>query len=395
MHNDISTGRLLHIAMTAAIAFGLAGCFPAEPAGPEPLNADAGPDRLIAAEQGVTLTAEATGGAPPYLYRWSLQQQPANAEVMLPEGLTDPTLEIESFDLEGRYVFRVRITDSAGTTDTSFVTISVGGQLEVTASTDAQLRIVGETAQLGVIINSSTTGLEPATVMWEVVRGTAEIDDPTIRNPQVTVQASETIELKVRVTAEAPEAPFMGTSGVVLVGVPSATPRVAISNSGGVEGDIVLELLTEEAPNTVANFLHYVDDGFYDGILWHRVGQNDEGTFVIQGGLFERVGDELDPKDELLRDPIPSEAPNGESNVRLTMAMALRGQDANSATSQFFINVTDNEFLDAGPPPFTVFARVVEGADIVDDIAASEFESDPVAGGEVPVEDIVMTIRRQ
>lgn len=394
MQNIIPTGRLLRVVLAAAIAFGLSGCFPAEPAGPAPLDADAGPDRLIAAEQGVTLTAEATGGAPPYLYRWSLQQQPANAEVMLPEGLTSPTLQIESFDLEGRYVFRVRITDSAGTTDTSFVTISVGGQLEVTASTDAQLRIVGETAQLGVIINSSTTGLEPATVMWEVVRGTAEFDDPTIRNPQVTVQASETIELKVRVTAEAPEAPFMGTSGVFLVGVPNATPRVVISNTGGVEGDIVLELLTEEAPNTVANFLHYVDDGFYDGILWHRVGQNDEGTFVIQTGLFERVGDELEPRDDLLRDPIASEAP-GESNVRLTVSIALRGQDAGSGTSQFFINVTDNEFLDEGPPPFTVFARVVEGADIVDDIAAVEFETDPVAGSELPVEDIVMTISRQ
>jgi peptidyl-prolyl cis-trans isomerase A (cyclophilin A) len=134
-----------------------------------------------------------------------------------------------------------------------------------------------------------------------------------------------------------------------------------------------------------------VDDGFYDGIIWHRVGQSGDEPFVIQTGLIEREDDELVPRDDLLRDPIASEAPNGQSNLRLTVAMALRGQDADSATSQFFISVTDNEFLDEGPPSFTVFARVVEGEDVVDEIAASEITSDPVAGNEVPVEDIVMT----
>jgi peptidyl-prolyl cis-trans isomerase A (cyclophilin A) len=163
-------------------------------------------------------------------------------------------------------------------------------------------------------------------------------------------------------------------------------PRVQIENSGGVTGNVVLELLTEAAPNTCANFLRYVDDQFYDGIVWHRV----VSGFVIQGGAYERKDGTLEERAGV-RDPIASEANNGESNVRGTVAMALRGQDADSATNQFFINLVDNTNLDTGPPPFTVFARVVEGLDVVDQIGAVAVGTDAGSGLEdVPVEDIVM-----
>ncbi|MCK6483983.1 MAG: peptidylprolyl isomerase [Phycisphaerae bacterium] len=133
------------------------------------------------------------------------------------------------------------------------------------------------------------------------------------------------------------------------------------------QGDIVLELEPLVAPNTVANFLQYADDGHYNNVVFHRV----VSDFVIQAGAFVSLGAGGNPRLRELqgRAAISSEANNGRSNVRGTIAMALRGQDANSATDQFFINVVDNTFLDTGPPPFTVFGRVIDGLDTVDRIA--------------------------
>lgn len=126
-------------------------------------------------------------------------------------------------------------------------------------------------------------------------------------------------------------------------------------------GDITLELFAEEAPVTVENFLQYVDEGFYDGTIFHRVIPG----FVIQGG-----GMDADMRTRETRDPIRNEADNGLKNERGTLSMA-RTQDINSATSQFFINLDDNAFLDHGVRDFgyAVFARVVEGMDVVDAIA--------------------------
>lgn len=126
-------------------------------------------------------------------------------------------------------------------------------------------------------------------------------------------------------------------------------------------GDITLELFAEEAPITVENFLRYVDDGFYDGTIFHRVIPG----FVIQGGGFT---EEMQQKST--RDPIRNEADNGLKNTRGSLSMA-RTQQVDSATSQFFINLADNAFLDHGSRDFgyAVFARVVEGMDVVDRIA--------------------------
>lgn len=136
-------------------------------------------------------------------------------------------------------------------------------------------------------------------------------------------------------------------------------------------GDIVLEMDRTAAPNTVTNFYQYIADGFYDNTVFHRV-VNTPNPFVIQGGGFESLGQGADPrlKEKTPRAAINSEANNGLSNLRGTIAMALRGQNANSATSQFFINLADNTSLDNGPPPFTVFGKVVEGLTVVDAIAA-------------------------
>ena len=139
-----------------------------------------------------------------------------------------------------------------------------------------------------------------------------------------------------------------------------AQPQVTLQTS---EGNVVLELYPEQAPQTVDNFLAYVRDGFYDGTIFHRVIDG----FMIQGGGFD-AGFQR----KSTREPIQNEAANGLKNDRGTLAMA-RTNDPHSATAQFFINVVDNDFLNHTAPSgrgwgYAVFGRVVEGMDVVDQI---------------------------
>lgn len=145
-------------------------------------------------------------------------------------------------------------------------------------------------------------------------------------------------------------------------------------------GDIVIELDREKAPASVRNFLRYVDDGFYDDTLWHRV----IADFVVQGGGFD-----ADLEQKSTRPPIVNEANNGLSNVRGTVAMA-RTSDPDSATAQFYINLVDNsESLDftATSAGYAVFGKVVKGMDVADEIAAVETATRD-GFSDVPVEDI-------
>ena len=127
-------------------------------------------------------------------------------------------------------------------------------------------------------------------------------------------------------------------------------------------GDIKVELFDEKAPISAENFRQYITDGFFNGTIFHRVIPN----FMIQGG-----GMDADMQQKKTRDPIKNEADNGEKNLRGTLAMA-RTADVNSATSQFFINLKDNDFLDHGGRDFgyAVFGKVADGMDVVDAIAA-------------------------
>lgn len=127
-------------------------------------------------------------------------------------------------------------------------------------------------------------------------------------------------------------------------------------------GDFTLEFYPDKAPVTVENFLSYVDSGFFDGTIFHRVIPG----FVIQGGGFTE-----DMQQKPTQAPIKNEADNGLKNLRGTLSMA-RTSDINSATSQFFVNLKDNAFLDHGSRDFgyAVFAKVVDGMDVIDKIAA-------------------------
>ncbi|MBN1269381.1 MAG: peptidyl-prolyl cis-trans isomerase [Kiritimatiellae bacterium] len=131
------------------------------------------------------------------------------------------------------------------------------------------------------------------------------------------------------------------------------------------KGDMRIELLRDKAPVTVENFLKYVDDGFYKGTIFHRVIPG----FMIQGGGFTPAGAE-----KPTRPPIKNEAGNGVKNKRGTLAMA-RTSVIDSATSQFFINVVDNAFLDHKDETprgfgYCAFGRVIDGMDAVDAIRA-------------------------
>lgn len=155
-----------------------------------------------------------------------------------------------------------------------------------------------------------------------------------------------------------PPAPASSTSGSEA----AARPHVLLHTS---QGDITLELFPDKAPKSVANFLQYVRDGFYDGTTIHRVIDG----YLIQGGLYTP---QLTPK--RTRAPVQAEADNGLSNLRGTIAVA-RGADPDSGTSQFFINLVDNRRLDYTSDQsgltwgYTVFGKVVKGMDVVDKIA--------------------------
>lgn len=147
-------------------------------------------------------------------------------------------------------------------------------------------------------------------------------------------------------------------------------------------GHFTIELDADAAPVSSGNFLRYVDDGYFDGTIFHRVIPG----FMVQGGGFT-----ADMSQKPARTPIANEAGNGLRNRRGSIAMA-RTSDIHSATSQFFVNLVDNAFLDHRPGNYgyAVFGRVVEGMDVIDRIAA-------VATGrhrghdDVPVEPVVVT----
>ena len=165
-----------------------------------------------------------------------------------------------------------------------------------------------------------------------------------------------------------------------------SNPSVLLSTS---LGDITIELDAEKAPVTVANFLSYVDEQFYDGTIFHRVIKG----FMIQGGGFT-----ADMAQKRTKAPIKNEANNGLKNTRGTIAMA-RTSIVDSATAQFFINSVDNDFLDfRAPTPdgygYAVFGKVTSGLDVVDKISAVRTG---IAHGmrDVPLQPVVIkSIRR-
>ena len=167
---------------------------------------------------------------------------------------------------------------------------------------------------------------------------------------------------------------------------PAENPRVLMKTT---DGDITIELFADKSPITVENFLRYVDDGHYDGTVFHRVISN----FMIQGGGFD-----ADLKEKETRDAIVNESKNRLHNTRGTLAMA-RTSDPDSATAQFFINQRSNLRLDwsGGKDGYTVFGEVIDGMQVVDIISLTDTGSaqaqttgGPTIFQDVPVQPIVV-----
>ena len=151
-------------------------------------------------------------------------------------------------------------------------------------------------------------------------------------------------------------------------------------------GDFTIELFDKDAPLSAANFLKYIEDEFFDGTIFHRIVPG----FVIQGGGFTE-----DMEQKKTHPPVKNEADNGRKNARGTLSMA-RTNDINSATSQFFVNLKDNDFLDhsRGNFGYAVFGRVTDGMDVIDKIAAVE-TGRRRGFDDVPVQAVIMkSVRR-
>lgn len=162
-----------------------------------------------------------------------------------------------------------------------------------------------------------------------------------------------------------------------------ARPQVVINTN---MGEIVLELDADRTPATVKNFLTYVDEKFYDGLMFHRVIKG----FMIQAGGITADGSPKNPT----RPSVVNESRKGASNTRGTVAMA-RTADPNSATTQFFINHADNSRLDRFGGGYTVFGRVIKGMDVVDTIAGVPVQRSHLSEAQ-PLDDVVIkSIRRK
>ncbi len=169
---------------------------------------------------------------------------------------------------------------------------------------------------------------------------------------------------------------------LVLAGCTGTTmenPTIIIETN---KGTITAELFAQDAPVTTENFLRYVDEQFFDGTVFHRVIPD----FMIQGGGFTPDGTQKDT-----HAPIRLETSPSLRNDRGTLAMA-RTNNPNSATAQFFINVVDNDFLNAGPgnDGYAVFGRVISGMDVVDEIVSVDSSSRGFHQ-DWPVEDVIIT----
>jgi peptidyl-prolyl cis-trans isomerase B (cyclophilin B) len=187
--------------------------------------------------------------------------------------------------------------------------------------------------------------------------------------------------------------PFVATLVLLAAAAAGDAQEAAKGNPKAVfetsKGRFVLELYSDKAPVTVKNFLAYVDAKFYDNTIFHRVIPN----FMIQGGGFT-----ADMNQKSTNDPIRNEADNGLQNQRGTIAMA-RTSDPHSATSQFFINSVNNDFLNFKSKSvqgwgYAVFGKVVEGMDVVDAISAVKTGKSGMYG-DVPVEPVVINSARR
>ncbi len=287
----------------------------------------------------------------------------------------------------GALEFRLTVTDGEGGVATDDITVTVNTAPTADAGEDHNVAP-------GVIVtldaSSSSDAESPSlSFAWEQIGGPqVSLDDPTAETTTFTVPDEEGT-LVFELTAE--DSQGLTATDTISLNI-RTSPQVRMATSSG---DMVIEMLVDEAPITTRNFLQYVEDRFYDDTIFHRVIREDtSGLGVAQGGGFFRNEDDLIER-KAVRDPIVNEFSADRPNVRGTLSMA-KTSDPDSATSQFFFNVIDNPALDNpdNSGGFAVFASVVEGLDVMDAIGAVETGSEQTAEGatfnDVPLEDVTV-----
>ncbi|MCH8147729.1 MAG: peptidylprolyl isomerase, partial [Planctomycetes bacterium] len=325
------------------------------------------------------LRAATERGIPPFSFAWRLVDGPAELDL---DDATGETLTTPPFSAFGLYTFEVTVTDAGSFTASDTVDVDVQSAFTVA---DPGLATAGEPTDLSITLETEAEGL---TFLWSVLEGTAALDDATAQNPTLTTEADETLRLELTVTIPTEDGATVDViRELQVVSVTTETPRVVLETT---LGSFTIELDGQQTPLHAANFLFYVDTGFYVDVVIHRVVNMPE-PFVIQGGGFKREDGELTFQDPT-RDPVASESVGQAALALYDVALALVGSDTDSGTSQFFVSLVDeNDF--PGVEGFTVFARVVDGFDTIETIANVETEFNPFGpGGEVslPVEDVII-----
>lgn len=350
-------------------------------------------DSDVFAGTAVVLTALVGAGAQSPTFAWEAIEQPEDAAIDLSaesaaQVTTPPLIRA------GAYTFQVQVTDARGLMVSSQVLIDVRPAATIA---DPGLAFAGMPITLTASLDADAAGVS---VLWSVIAGTGALTGEDTLTPVLVTERDESVIVHLTLSIPQPQGePAVVTEQARVISVTSATPRVVIETNFG---DFTIELDAERAPGHTKNFLRYVDEGFYAGLLLHRNACTENpqtggcDPFVLQGGGYERIDGQL-----TLREPthptIASEAPNGRTNGELySLSLALAGNNAASGRTQFFINLDDNAFLD--DLGFTVFGRVVAGREVVDAIAAMPRTDNPTIPGEVslPVEDVIMQqVRRE
>ncbi len=504
---------LVVVSGVIVVAGMLAGCDEAlliPPPAPNPFNAPVAANRLTVSANGdmfateeetLTLTADASGGVPPYAFRWNVELVPNDPDdpfdgglLVVPDGLS---AEIEVTNLAiGRYIYRVRATDRSGGVATDFVMIDVGptalrasvAELEneddvlmadaavpftltaevnlagdfsylwsslsgpevIFSSTDEettdvtplepgdaviQLRVrdldtnalstvdinvtveqgnaflvrvdqpdlvlLNEAGTFSANISNDTVDADSLSYTWELTKGVgATIVSPDARTTEIIGRALDTVVVRVTASGTVNGTQQAASEELEIVILRDLSPHFVMhvnSLNEGVQGFIEFEFDAEAAPKTVASIVRHIDDGFYNGKIWHRLALSGDDPFVAQFGGFERDGDDL-VADESTRDSVESEAEGSLGNTTGTLGLALIGGDAGSGTTQIFVNMQDNDFLD--DQGFTAFGRVVDGFEIIEAMFDAETGTQDTIDGaslsDIPVDDIGITfLRRQ
>ena len=278
-----------------------------------------------------------------------------------PQTTTDNTTDPESMTP------RASAPTAADKGDTVNLTAQVGDDLDLTSVTVAWFQLVGRMVELTGDNTLSASFVAPSVPVAQTLRFRVDVlaADGTVFSDtiEVAIAADPDYGLDDSVSEDDEEDPW---------------PEIRLVTS---MGNITVRLNRGKAPLSVNNFLRYVDDDAYDDTIFHRV----IADFVVQGGGYNSDLEQIDT-----RSPIRNEADNGLKNDRGTIAMA-RTNVYDSATSQFYINLVDNDSLNytSGATGYAVFGVVIDGMDIVDEIAAVTTESRS-GMSDVPVEDVIL-----